>query len=197
MSDVTREELEAGLDEIRAAPKDVGVVQLIVCRPAVGGREVREEGLLDLVHGLVGDNWAVRGSSRTADGSAHPDMQLNIMGSRAIALIARAKARWPLAGDQLFIDMDLSEDNMPPGTWLAMGSAIVEITAIPHTGCEKFHRRFGLEATKFVNSALGKALHLRGLNAKVVQSGSVRIGDTIRKAPREAFGLTGIAVTVQ
>ena len=183
MGDVTREELEAGLDAIRAAPKDLGVLQLIVRRPTVGDREVLDEGLLDEAHGLVGDNWAARGSSRTGDGSAHPDMQLNIMGARAIALIARDKGRWPLAGDQLFIDMDLSEANMPPGTRLSMGSAIVEITAIPHTGCEKFHRRFGFEATKFVNSVLGKALHLRGRNARVIQSGSVRVGDIIRKQP--------------
>ena len=185
MSAVTREELEAGLEEIRAAPKDDGVVQLIVRRPAVGGREVLEEGLLDRVHGLVGDNWETRGSSRTADGSAHPAMQLNIMSARAIALIARDKTRWSLAGDQLFVDMDLSEANMPPGTRLMMGSAIVEITDIPHTGCEKFHRRFGFEATKFVNSAEGRSLHLRGLNARVVESGSVRVGDVIRKAPRQ------------
>jgi hypothetical protein len=183
VGDVTREELEAGVDAIRAAPKDLGLLQLIVRRPAVGDREVLDEGLLDLLRGLVGDNWAARGSSRTADGSAHPDMQLNIMGARAIALIARDKERWPLAGDQLFIDMDLSEGNMPPGTQLSMGSAIVEITDIPHIGCEKFHRRFGLEATKFVNSPQGKALRLRGLNAKVIQSGTVRVGDIIRKQP--------------
>jgi MOSC domain-containing protein YiiM len=114
-------------------------------------------------------------------------MQLNIMGARAIALIARDKARWPLAGDQLFIDMDLSEANMPPGTRLTMGSAVVEITAIPHTGCDKFHRRFGQRATEFVNSTQGKVLHLRGLNAKVIQSGSVRVGDIVRKAPRQGL----------
>ncbi len=182
MSEVTREELEAGLEEIRAAPQDHGVVQLIVRRPEVGGREVLEEGLLDTVHGLVGDNWNGRGSSRTADGSAHPDMQLNIMSARAIAVIARDKTRWSLAGDQLFVDMDLSEANTPPGTRLTMGSAIVVITEIPHTGCQKFHDRFGHEATRFVNSTLGRALHLRGLNAKVIRSGSVRVGDIIRKA---------------
>jgi hypothetical protein len=123
VSDVTRAELEAGLEAIRAAPRDSGVLQLIVRRPTLGGREVLNEGLLDEVHGLVGDNWETRGSSRTEDGSAHPGMQLNIMSSRAIALIARDKTRWPLAGDQLFIDIDLSEANLPPGTRLAVGSA--------------------------------------------------------------------------
>jgi hypothetical protein len=186
VGDVTREELEAGLDGIRAAPQDNGVVRLIVRRPAVGGREVLDEGLLDEVHGLVGDNWKARGSSRTADGSAHRSMQLNIMGARAIALIARDKTRWPLAGDQLFLDLDLSKANMPPGTRLTVGSAIVEITEIPHTGCDKFHKRFGHEATKFVNSAQGRSLRLRGLNARVIRSGSVRMGDVIRKAPHAA-----------
>jgi hypothetical protein len=188
VSDVTRAELEAGLEAIRAAPRDSGVLQLIVRRPTVGGREVLDEGLLDEVHGLVGDNWETRGSSRTEDGSAHPGMQLNIMSSRVIALIARDKTRWPLAGDQLFIDMDLSEANVPPGTRLAVGSAIIEVTEIPHTGCGKFHKRFGHEATKFVNSAQGRSLHLRGLNAKVIRSGPVRVGDTVCKAPRQARG---------
>ena len=190
MGEVTREELEAGLDGIRAAPQDNGVVRLIVRRPAVGGREVLDEGLLDEVHGLVGDNWKARGSSRTADGSAHPSMQLNIMGARAIALIARDETRWPLAGDQLFVDLDLSEANMPPGTRLTVGSAIVEITEIPHTGCDKFHKRFGHEATKFVNSPQGRSLRLRGLNARVIRSGSVRMGDVIRKAPGAGVGMT-------
>ena len=182
MGDVTREELEAGLAVIRAAPQDDGVLQLIVRRPTVGAREVLDEGLLDELHGLVGDNWEGRGSSRTADGSAHPDMQLNIMSSRVIAVIAKDKTRWPLAGDQLFVDLDLSEANLPPGTRLAVGSAVIEVTDIPHTGCGKFHQRFGHEATKFVNSAEGRALHLRGLNARVVRSGSVRVGDIVRKA---------------
>jgi MOSC domain-containing protein YiiM len=113
-------------------------------------------------------------------------MQLNIMGARAIALIARDETRWPLAGDQLFVDLDLSEANMPPGTRLTVGSAIVEITEIPHTGCDKFHKRFGHEATKFVNSPQGRSLRLRGLNARVIRSGSVRMGDVIRKAPEPA-----------
>ena len=186
MHEVTREELEAGLQQIRAAPKDSGVLQLIVRRPVVGGREVLDEGRLDIEHGLVGDTWQFRGSSRTADGSAHPDMQLNIMNARAIAVIARDTARWPLAGDQLFVDIDLSEANMPAGTRLTLGAAVIEITKIPHTGCHKFHSRFGHEATRFVNSAEGRSLNLRGRNAKVIQSGTVRVGEMVRKAPRPA-----------
>jgi hypothetical protein len=178
---LTMAELEAGLDKIRKAPKDEGVIALIVRRPQVDAREVLEEGELDLVEGLMGDTWKVRGSSRTPDGAAHPDMQLNIMNARVIALVAREKDRWPLAGDQLFIDMDVSSENLPPGTRLALGSAVIEVTDQPHTGCKKFESRFGLDALKFVNSPLGRRLQLRGVNAKVTQPGVIRVGDSVKK----------------
>jgi hypothetical protein len=178
---LTVEELEAGLDEIRRSPKDEGVLELIVGRPRSDEREVMEEGELHLAEGLVGDSWRSRGSSRTPDGSPHPEMQLNIMNARVIALVAQARERWPLAGDQLFVDLDLSEENVPPGTKLALGSAVIEVSAQPHTGCKKFVSRFGLDAMKFVNSTQGKQLHLRGINAKVVQPGLIRVGDRVRK----------------
>lgn len=181
MKYLTMEDLEAGLGEIRRSPKDEGVLELIVRRPLIDERDVLDEGELNLADGLVGDSWRTRGSSRTPDGSSHPDMQLNIMNARAIALVAQHKDRWPLAGDQLFIDMDLSVENLPAGTRLAIGSAIVEVTAQPHTGCKKFVARFGLDAMKFVNSDVGKHLRLRGINARVVQAGVIRIGNTVKK----------------
>lgn len=178
---LTMEELEAGLEEILRSPKDAGVLELIVRRPNVDEREVLETGELDLTDGLVGDSWKLRGSSRTPDGSPHPEMQLNIMNSRVIALVAQDKERWPLAGDQLFLDLDLSEDNLPAGTRLSLGSAVIEVTPPPHTGCHKFVSRFGLDAMKFVNSSVGRKLHLRGINARVVQPGQIRVRDVVRK----------------
>ncbi len=178
---LTTVELEAGLEHIRQAPRDHGTLELIVRRPAVDAREVLDVGRLDAATGLAGDTWQVRGSSRTANGTAHPDMQLNIMNARAVALLAQDKARWPLAGDQLYVDLDLSDANLPPGTQLAIGAAIVEVTDQPHTGCEKFMARFGADALKFVNSPVGKELHLRGINARVVQAGDIRTGDVVRK----------------
>jgi hypothetical protein len=178
---LTTDELEAGLDEIRRAPKDEGILQLIVRRPQVEEREVLEEGELHLEEGLVGDSWIKRASSRTVDGSPHPDMQINIMNARAAALVAQDKSRWHLAGDQLYLDMDLSAENLPAGAQLAIGSAVVEVTPPPHTGCKKFVSRFGLDAMKFVNSAVGRELHLRGINAKVVQPGVIRVGDVAKK----------------
>lgn len=174
-------ELDAGLDEIRQSPLDAGELQLIVRRPDTDMREVLETGELDPDVGLVGDNWIMRGSSRTKDGSSHPDMQINIMSSRVIALIAQDKARWQLAGDQLFVDLDLSEENLPAGTQLSVGNAIVEITDQIHAGCQKFTERFGRDALLWVNSPTGKTLHLRGLNAKVVQAGTISVGDTVQK----------------
>lgn len=178
---LTAPELEAGLDDIRQSPKEAGRLALIVRRPQVEERESLLEGELDLAEGLVGDNWRTRGSSMTPDGSAHPDMQLNIMNARVIALLAQDAGRWPLAGDQLFLDLDLSADNLPPGTQLALGSAIIEITDQPHRGCAKFSARFGPDALKFVNSAVGRQLQLRGVNARVVQPGMIRVGDVASK----------------
>ena len=178
---LTMAELEAGLAAIRAAPKDDGVLHLIVRRPQIDEREVLEQGELDPVAGLVGDSWKLRGSSRTADGSPHPDRQLNIMNARVTALVAQDKERWQLAGDQLYLDMDLSAENLPAGTQLAIGSAVIEVTPPPHTGCKKFVSRFGLDAMKFVNSSVGRELHLRGINARVVQAGIIRVGQAAKK----------------
>ncbi|HET9590937.1 MAG TPA: MOSC domain-containing protein [Anaerolineales bacterium] len=174
-------ELEAGLDQIRQSPKDHGVLKMIVRRPRADEREVIDSGELDPHDGLIGDSWKMRGSRHTPDRSADIQTQITIMNARAIALLAQNEERWPLAGDQLYIDMDIGEDNLPPGTRLALGTVILEVSPQPHTGCKKFSSRFGLDAMKFVNSPEGKRLHLRGINARVVQGGTVRVGDTIKK----------------
>jgi len=181
MKHLTMQELEAALDHLREAPKDEGVVQLIVRRPQVDEREVMDEAELDPIGGLIGDSWIRRGSSRTPDGSPHPEMQINIMNARVTALVAQDKERWPLAGDQLYIDMDLSKENLPAVSRIAIGSAVLEVSHFPHTGCHKFVSRFGLDAMKFVNSTVGKQLCLRGINAKVVQRGVVKVGNTAKK----------------
>ena len=181
MKHLTASELEAGLEEIGRSPKDGGVLEMIVRRPQVGGREILQHGELDLADGLVGDSWKIRSSRRTADGTPHADMQLNLMNSRVVALVSQDKSRWHLAGDQLYVDLDLSEDNLPAGTRLAIGSAVIEVTAEPHTGCAKFEERFGLDAMNFVNSRERQAMHLRGINARVVRPGALRVGDTVAK----------------
>jgi MOSC domain-containing protein YiiM len=183
----TREELEAGLDHVRGAPAEAGTLELIARRPAEEQRELLEAGELDLLAGLVGDMWAVRPSSSTADGGPNPNAQVTVMSARAVALMAMGddRERWAQAGDQLYVDLDLSQDNLPPGTRLAIGDALLEVTADPHLGCGKFSRRFGVDALKLVNSALGRELRLRGVNARVVEPGTIRRGDVIRK-DREA-----------
>lgn len=189
MNDETRhltlEELEAGLDRIRQAPADDGALELIVRRPDTCERETLDEAKLDIVEGLVGDNWIRRRSSMTKDGSPHPEMQLNLMNARVVDLVARQRRdRWRLAGDQLFADFDLSLANLPAGTRLAIGEAVIEVTPVPHTGCKKFVERYGLEAMKWVNSPVGRELNLRGICAKVVQAGVIRTGDRVIKRPR-------------
>ena len=181
LNHLTTAQLEAGLDHIRESPKDNGVVELIVRRPQVDTREVVDEAHFDVKDGLVGDNWMYRGSSKTADGGPHPEMQVTIMNSRTVALVAQEKERWPLAGDQLFIDLDLSKTNLPAGSRISIGSAVIEVTEPPHLGCLKFVSRFGADAMKFVNSPVGKELCLRGVHARVVENGTVRTGDIARK----------------
>jgi hypothetical protein len=175
------EELAAGLAEIRRSPRDGGSVELIVCRPRVDEREILAEGKLEVQAGLVGDNWRERTSSRTEDGSAHPEMQLALMNARVLRLIAGETQRWSLAGDQIFVDLDLSDANIPAGTRLSLGSSVIEITGQSHSGCKKFAARFGVDALAWVSSDVGRELHLRGIYAKVVTPGVVRPGDRISK----------------
>jgi hypothetical protein len=175
----TTEELEAGLPDIAASPIGTGRLELIVRRPSLGEREVLDVGQLALEVGLVGDTWRERPSTRTADRSPHPEMQLNVMNVRAATLVAASSDRVPLAGDQLYVDLHLGTEELPAGTRLRVGDAVIEVTAIPHRGCAKFTRRFGLDAMRFVNSDAGQRLNLRGINAKVVVPGTIRAGDAI------------------
>jgi hypothetical protein len=173
--------LDAALPEILAAPTDRGRVDLVVARPAPDERAVIEEAVLDVDEGLVGDSWRARGSRHTPDGAAHPLTQLTIMNARVAAAVAGSIDRWPLAGDQLYVDLELGSENLPPGSRLAVGTAVVEVTEQPHTGCAKFAGRYGIDAARFVNSAVGRAHNLRGINARIVTSGVVRRGDTVSK----------------
>ena len=180
MKHLARNELEAGLAHVRASPSDGGLLEMLVRRPRTDEREVLEVGTLDVEAGLVGDKW--RNSGRGKDSAEHLDRQLTLMNARVAALVAGSRERWPLAGDQLYVDLDLSHDNLPPGTRLTVGEAVVEVTALPHTGCRKFSARFGADAIRFVNSKQGRRLNLRGINARVVESGIIRVGDIARKS---------------
>jgi hypothetical protein len=170
---------DADLSDVRESPATGGTVELIARRAAEDEREVLEQGELAPGDGLVGDYWRPDGSE---DGY---DTQLTLMNSRAAALVAGPRSRWAIAGDQLYVDLDLSGANLPPGTRLGLGSAVIEVTAVPHTGCGKFVRRFGVDAQKLVNSPAGRELNLRGINARVVKGGLVSRGDRIEKLDAE------------
>jgi MOSC domain-containing protein YiiM len=182
MPHATTAELTAQIDHLRAAPAAVGTLELVVRRPAPGEREVLDEGVLDEADGLVGDNWLSRATSRAIESGRHLDAQINVMSARMVALLADTHDEHALAGDQLYLDLDISLANLPAGSRLAIGdSAVIEVTAKPHNGCAKFTARFGADAMHFVNSEVGQELRLRGFNARVVTSGTVRPGDKVTK----------------
>lgn len=173
------DELNAGLASIAGSPPDEGRLEMVVRRPAEDEREVVTEARIEPGRGLVGDSWSSRAK-------VSPEAEVTLMNARCTALLAGTKERWPLAGDQLYVDLDLSERNLPPGSRLRVGEAVLEVSAKPHRGCAKFAARFGDEALGFVNSEQGRAARLRGLNARVVAAGTIRVGDVAAKVPRSA-----------
>lgn len=174
-----RAEIEEAAVSMGSSPNDIGIVEMIVCRPAVEARTVLKEGLLDATHGLVGDSWEARGADR--DGSADPLRQITVMNSRVLASVAGHRDRWELAGDQLIVDFDLSIDSLPVGSRLQIGDAVIEVTEPPHTGCAKFAGRFGADALAWANGSEGRQRRRRGMNARVLESGTVRQGDAVRR----------------
>jgi MOSC domain-containing protein YiiM len=186
MQHLSRAHLEAALDRVLDSPRASGALVLLVRRPAVGIRELVAEATLDPATGLVGDNWLDRGSSSTPDRSADPRRQVTVMNARLAELVAGSPDRMPLAGDQLYLDLDISVSNLPPGSLLTVGDAVLEVSTAPHLGCAKFVERFGIDAMKFVNSRVGRQLRLRGMNTTVVQRGIVRLGDRATPSPLTA-----------
>jgi hypothetical protein len=183
MEHLSRERLVAGLDQIRSSPQAGGRLVLLVRRPAVGERDMPAEAVLDEVNGLDGDSWLARGSASMPNGSADPLRQVTVMNARVAELVAGGTDRMPLAGDQLYIDLDISHDNLPAGSLLTVGRAMLQVSEAPHLGCAKFLERFGTEAMRFVNSRTGRQLRLRGMNTQVVVPGTVRLGDLATRAP--------------
>ena len=183
MEHLSRERLAAGVEQIRSSPLDSGRLVLLVRRPTVGERDMPAEAVLDEVNGLDGDSWLARGSASMPNGSADPLRQVTVMNARVAELVAGGTDRMPLAGDQLYIDLDISHDNLPAGSLLTVGRAMLQVSEAPHLGCAKFLERFGTEAMRFVNSRTGRQLRLRGMNTQVVVPGTVRLGDLATRAP--------------
>jgi hypothetical protein len=174
-------DLDRFTEDVRAAPRDAGPVVMIVRRPTVDVRETVDVADLDPDAGLAGDDWIRRRSRSTPDGSPDPEDQLTIMSTRVLSAIEPDRDRWPLAGDQLYVDFDLGVENVPAGTRLAIGDAIVRVSEKPHTGCAKFSARFGSDALRWINGPVGRELRMRGVNARIERAGTVRVGDTVRR----------------
>lgn len=174
----TTADLESFLDDILAAPKDSGPIEMIVRRPDENEREVVQSAQLTTDGGLAGDNWIRRVDD---SGEPHYAAQLTLMNARVADAVAVTRDRWPLAGDQIYVDMDISHENLPAGSRIRVGDAIVEISEVPHTGCAKFSGRFGAEALRFVNVGSGRENRFRGVNAFVVEGGSLAVGDKVTK----------------
>jgi MOSC domain-containing protein YiiM len=177
----TTEELLAGLASVQRQPRNSGALQLIVRRPAIERREELSEATLSNEYGLAGDTWHARGSRHTPDGSAERARQITLMSAAAIQLFSGDKSIWSLAGDQLYVDFDISVENLPPGAQLRIGGATLSISEEPHTGCAKFAARFGRDASRLLLTEEGKRLRLRGVNASVVEGGTIRVGDEVVK----------------
>jgi hypothetical protein len=179
---MTAIELEQGLPEVLASPRDAGTLNSIFVRPAANERRTLAEARLTPEGGIDGDRWVTDSYYRLPDGTSDPRCQLSLMNDRLLRQLAGGDEAMCLAGDNLIVDFDLSEENLPPGARLAIGpDAIIELTDLPHTGCGKFAKRYGDAARAFVNIKDRKPFHLRGRYAKVVHGGTVRTGDEVRK----------------
>jgi MOSC domain-containing protein YiiM len=173
----TREELEQGLAHVVAAPRDRGRLEMLVVRPAEDHRATPSQARCTVDGGVDGDDWASRGRR------PNPDKQITVMNARYLDLIAGSRDRWPLAGDQLVVDLDLSDDHLAVGDRLRIGDAELEVTAPPHTGCAKFRERFGEQALRVANDPEGRRLHLRGIYVRVVVPGTLYVGAEIERVP--------------
>ena len=178
---LTTEQIQAGMPNINQSPSDNGTLELIVIRPESDTRRVLGQVQLSQEGGVHGDRWAKESWKKLPDGRPHPDVQVALTNARLVDLLSQTKDQWSWAGDNLFVDLDLSAENLPPGAKLSIGDTILEVTAEPHNGCKKYAQRFGKDAIRFINSPEGKKLHLRGIYARVVQAGTIRVGDAISK----------------
>jgi MOSC domain-containing protein YiiM len=177
-------ELESGLAEVIDSPPDNGRLEKIFIRPAVNERRSLDSAALTVDGGIEGDRWSTEASHRTSDGRPDPQNQITLMNARILRQISGDADAMCLAGDNLIVDLDLSEANLPAGSRLAVGrEVVVQINALPHTGCGKFTRRYGAEARTFVNSERGTELQLRGRHGSVIQGGTITVGDSLQKMP--------------
>jgi MOSC domain-containing protein YiiM len=176
-------ELEPGLADVLESPADNGRLESIFVRPAPNERRALTAAQLSPDRGIDGDRWVHDGSHASKGGAPNPRSQVSLMNSRYLRTIAGEEDAMCLAGDNLVVDFDLSEANLPAGSQLAIGDVvIIEITDLSHTGCGKFQNRYGKEVREFTNNERGKSLHLRGRYARIVTGGAINVGDAVRKA---------------
>jgi hypothetical protein len=169
------DELERGYAQL-SPPKDSGELALICARGEDGQRSELQRAALSVRGGLPGDAWF-------RDCPEKVDAQLTVMRVDVARLFANGQSI-TLAGDNLFVDLDLSKANLPCGSRLRIGGALLEVTPEPHNGCLKFRQRFGADALRFTAEPNRHDQHLRGIYLKTVEAGEVAVGDTIEVLSR-------------
>ena len=188
MSAVSQDSLKKGLDKPinynQSSPRDNGVVKLLVIRPETHVRTLPNAVVVSVEQGVVGDKWEAECTIKLENGKSNPDLQIAIINTKVIKEIAQSDFdmdRLALAGDNIYADLNLCEENMPVGQQIQIGNTLLEVTPFPHFGCKKFSERYSVEDLKVVNSTAGKPQHLRGIYVKVIKNGSISIGESIKK----------------
>ena len=181
MTHATRDELDAAIPHILAAPKDGAAIEILCLRPERGQRRFVDEIEVTRAQGIPGERWATQPWLRLEDGRPHPGIQVCVISRRVLDLVWRDREATPHPGDTFVVDMDLSEANLPAGQLLRAGSAVLRVSEVFNDACVKWKVRYGEAAKDWVTAPGHPALRLRGILCSVERDGRIRNGDRLSK----------------
>ena len=179
-------ECEQALDHINRAPLDEAEIDCLCARPDFGTRAFPDKLILTVDHGILGERWTHSPWLTLPNGDPDPRIQVSILSKRVMDLCWRDRERVIHPGDPFVVDMNLGEANMPVGTRLAIGTAIVEVSDKFNTACVKWRDRYGQDSLHWMNLARNRPYRLRGILCRIVQDGEVKLGDRLAKLPNSA-----------